>query len=56
MGKRFSVAIGLNYGPENKRAEIGDVVDDLPADDIEELLALGAIAPFKEPKSKAGKS
>lgn len=49
MGKEFRVAIGLNYG--DKRAEVGDVVNDLPEDDIEVLLALGAIEPHT-PKKK----
>lgn len=41
MGTKYLVAIGLNYS--DKRAEIGDVVDDLPEKAIQDLLALGAI-------------
>lgn len=53
MGKPFRVAVGLNYGPDDKRAEIGDVVDDLPDNAIEELLSLGAIEPVKRKKGSA---
>jgi hypothetical protein len=43
MGKlAYEVLIGLNYS--DKRAEIGDVIDDLPESDIGDLLELGAIA------------
>lgn len=52
MGKQYEVATGLNYGPDNKRAEPGDVVDDLPASDIGDLLALGAIVPVSKQKQK----
>lgn len=52
MGKAFTVAMGLNYGEDNKRAEIGELVNDLPEDDIVELLALGAIVPVEPAKRK----
>lgn len=41
MAKRYRVLVGINYG--KKRAEIGDVVADLPANTVEPLLAMGAI-------------
>jgi hypothetical protein len=37
--------VGLNYGRENIRHEPGEIVDDLPATDVADLLALGAIEP-----------
>ncbi len=42
---RYLVKTGLTYGPTSKRAEPGDVVDDLPGEDIRHLLNRGAIAP-----------
>lgn len=54
MANTFRVEIGLDYlssttGVET-RAEIGDVISDLPANAITELLAIQAIS-----KAKAGK-
>ena len=50
MSKAFEVVTGLNYPGKggDKRAEPGDVVDDLPAKSIEWLLADGHIKPIKE--------
>ena len=39
---RYRVLTGLDY-PPNKRAEIGDIVEDLPAQSIKWLLADGLI-------------
>lgn len=39
---RYEVKMGINY-PPNRRAEIGDVVDDLPDYAIEGLVAAGVI-------------
>lgn len=52
MAKSYLVALGINYG--NRRAEPGDVIDDLPENAIENLLAMGAIAPYE--KSGKGKA
>jgi hypothetical protein len=38
----YRVLAGIDY-PPNKRAEIGDVVSDLPGNAIKDLLAIGAI-------------
>lgn len=55
--RRYEVLTGLNYpdpGAEDgseKRAEVGDVVDDLPEDSIDWLLEQGHIAePQAEPE------
>lgn len=50
MSKAYEVAIGLNY--LDKRAEPGDVVDDVPEADIRSLLDLGAIVPVKNSAAK----
>jgi hypothetical protein len=42
----YRVLVGINY-PEGKRAEIGDVVTDLPAYAIKGLLAQGVIEESK---------
>jgi hypothetical protein len=42
--KAYEVLVGLNYPPDNKRAEPGDVVSDLPTESISWLLAQGVIA------------
>lgn len=41
----YRVKVGVNYGRENVRHEPGEIVDDLPAADVADLLALGAIEP-----------
>lgn len=41
-GARYRVLIGINY-PPNKRAEVGDVVTDLPGDSIKWLVERGAV-------------
>jgi hypothetical protein len=46
---RYRVLTGLDY-PPNKRAEIGDVVEDLPAQSIKWLLADGYIEDADKPK------
>lgn len=49
---QYRVLTGLSYPPD-KRAEIGDVVDDLPAQSIKWLLADGLIEDASKPsKSK----
>ena len=45
--KRYRVLVGLDY-PPLKRAEPGDVVDDLPASSVKWLLADGLIKPAKK--------
>lgn len=45
---QYRVLTGLNYPPD-KRAEIGDVVDDLPAQAIKSLLADGLIEDASKP-------
>lgn len=47
------VLIGIDY-PPNRRAEIGDVVDDIPATSVAWLIAQGAIEETEaKPKAKA---
>ncbi len=49
---RYRVLQGIDY-PPNKRAEIGDVVEDLPANSVKWLLADGYIEDAnKSPKDK----
>lgn len=45
---RYRVLTGLNYPPD-KRAEIGDVVEDLPAQSVKWLLADGHIEDAAKP-------
>ena len=49
---KYRVLSGIDY-PPNKRAEIGDVVDDLPADSIKWLLESNIIEPADKASSKA---
>ncbi len=46
---RYRVLVGLDYPPD-KRAEIGDVVTDLPAQSVKWLLADGYIEDADKPK------
>ena len=48
---KYRVLQGIDY-PPNKRAEIGDVVDDLPATSIKWLLESGAIEDSSKPAKK----
>ncbi len=41
-GAKYRVLAGINYPPD-KRAEIGDIVTDLPGSDIRWLVECGAI-------------
>lgn len=41
--QQYKVLVGINYPPDDTRAEPGDTVDDLPAGSIKSLLAQGAI-------------
>lgn len=43
----FVVLLGLDY-PPNRRAEVGDIVSDLPKESISWLLEMGAISPVGE--------
>lgn len=52
---KYLVLTGLNYPPDNKRAEPGDVVDDLPDYSIDPLLRQGAIEPAADKKTEPGK-
>jgi hypothetical protein len=45
---KYRVLQGIDY-PPNKRAEIGDVVEDLPATSIKWLLESGAIEDSSKP-------
>lgn len=51
----YRVLVGINYPPDNKRAEPGDLVTDLPDFSIEPLLRQGAIEPADEKKTEPGK-
>ena len=48
---KYRVLQGIDY-PPNKRAEIGDVVEDLPATSIKWLLDSGAIEDSSKPAKK----
>jgi hypothetical protein len=48
---KYRVLQGIDY-PPNKRAEIGDVVEDLPATSIKWLLEVGAIEDSSKPAKK----
>jgi len=48
---KYRVLQGIDY-PPNKRAEIGDVVEDLPATSIKWLLESGAIEDSSKPVIK----
>ena len=45
---KYRVLQGIDY-PPNKRAEIGDVVEDLPATSVKWLLEIGAIEDSSKP-------
>ncbi len=45
---RYRVLQGIDY-PPNKRAEVGDVVEDLPATSIKWLTEIGAIEDANKP-------
>lgn len=49
MSKRYEVLVGVNYPTKQgeKRAEPGDVVDDLPAGSVQWLVAQGVVSPVK---------
>lgn len=49
---KYRVLKGIDY-PPNKRAEIGAVVDDLPAASVKWLLEIGAIEESSKPVTKA---
>lgn len=51
MGKHYKVLVGLDYG--GKRAEPGEVRDDIPAKSVKWLLADGLIRPAKQTKTTA---
>lgn len=50
---KYKVLVGLNYPPNNRRAEVGDVVSDLPDFAVNKLLKAGVI---EEVKTKAEKA
>jgi hypothetical protein len=51
MAKRaYRVLIGLNYPPNDTRAEPGDVRDDIPPGSVGWLLEAGAIVPVDPAK------
>lgn len=47
---KYKVLTGIDY-PPNKRAEVGDVVEDIPARSIKWLREQGVIEPL-DPKTK----
>jgi hypothetical protein len=56
MTKRtYRVLIGMNYPPNDTRAEPGDVRDDIPPGSVGWLLKAGAIEPV-EPSGSAGET
>ena len=42
----YRVLVGLNYPPNDTRAEVGDIVNNLPSKAIADLLAINAIEVF----------
>ena len=50
----YRVLAGISY-PPNKRAEIGDVVDDLPSRSIKWLVDAGCIEKVDSPKANPKK-
>lgn len=53
---KYRVLIGVNYPPDNKRAEAGDEVTDLPEAAIKRLVRDGVVElvpPTKEERDKA---
>ena len=51
----YRVLVGLDYPPD-RRAEPGDVVEDLPGKSIKWLTDQGLIEPVKATSSKASKT
>lgn len=47
---RYRVNVGINYPPNDTRAEPGDIVDDIPTDIVKTWLAEGVIERYKEEK------
>jgi hypothetical protein len=52
---RYKVLKGINYPPDNRRAEPGDIVDDIPEYGIRGFIAADAIEPVDEEKGEAKK-
>lgn len=48
VSESYEVVVGLNYG--DKRANTGDIVDDLPKEAIPGLLAADVIRKVEKPK------
>ena len=46
--QRYEVLKGLSYYDNRARGEVGDIVDDLPAESIAWLLEQGCIKPVAE--------
>lgn len=44
----YRVNVGLNYGPDDRRAEPGEVVSDLPSASIKWLVKAGHITPVDD--------
>lgn len=47
----FRVLVGINYPPNDRRAEPGDVVNDIPAADAPWMVAQGLIEPANAEES-----
>lgn len=43
----YRINTGMNYGPENKRAEVGDIVTDLPEESLKWLVKQGHVTPVE---------
>lgn len=52
---QYRVLVGLDYPPD-RRAEAGDVVDDLPGKSIKWLTEIGAIEPVNGPSKATPKA
>lgn len=51
--QQYRVLVGINYPPDNRRAEIGDIVNDLPDYAIDRLLKDGIIEKAEPAPTKA---
>lgn len=54
-GVRYEAVVGINFPPDDTRVEAGDVTDQIPADAVADLLAIGAIRLAGKTSAKAGK-
>ena len=51
--QRYEVLVGLNYAPNNQRAGVGSVVDDIPETSLPWLLEDGLIVKTEKPLNRS---